>query len=425
MTVRDQTDISVERFPGGLKRRISGVPVATDGDLPVGEIRRLRITTGMIVPILAVFAVSACSLPRSGPSRSAMSDAGKALHNIAMVDVDGATVGLLQASKPPSLVGTFGATRPAQDQRIGVGDAVQITLWEAGQGGLFSSPAVDRTSPGSRSATIPEQVVARDGSITVPFAGRIKVTGRTPPEVEQVIVQRLADKAIDPQALVTVTHNVSNTVTVMGEVGPGARLPLTVRGDRLLEVIAEAGGIKAPVSDIGVVLSRDRETVRVPMEAVLDDPRENVFLRGGDIVTLVRDPQSFTAAGAVQRTALIPFETARLTLDEALAKAGGLSDDRADPAAVYVIRFETEAVARELQQARDIPSQPGGVPTLYHLNMREPEALFLARRFPIRNKDIVFVSDSPLTDVQKVFNIINLLVSPAVTGIQVKSVAGQ
>jgi polysaccharide export outer membrane protein len=347
--------------------------------------------------------------------------AGSQRHDVAFINLDSASVGLLQASKAPSLIGAFGDYRPAQEQRIGVGDSVQITLWEAGPGGLFSSPVVDRTSTGSRSAVIPDQVVARDGSITVPFAGRINVTGKTPPEIEQAIVARLTGKAIDPQALVTVTRNVSNTVTVMGEVAPGARVPLTLRGDRLLEVIAEAGGVRAPISDIAVVLSREGRTLRVPLEAVLDDPRENVFMRGGDVVTLVRDQQSFTIGGAVTRTAMVPFDATHLTLDEALAKAGGLADDRANPAAVFVVRFETEAVADMLPQTRGIVRQPGGVPTIYHLDMRDPASLFLARRFPIRNKDIVYVSDSPLADVQKVFNLINLLVTPAVTGIEVQS----
>jgi polysaccharide export outer membrane protein len=387
------------------------------------EVKRLRMVAGKIIPLCALLTVSACSwLPRAGPYRSDMMAAGDLRHDVAVINVDTSTVGLLQASTSPSLIGTFGETRPPQEQRIGVGDSVQITLWEAGPGGLFSSPVVDRTSPGSRSATIPDQVIANDGSITVPFAGRIRVAGRTPPEIEQAIMQRLTGKAIDPQALVSVTHNVSNTVTVMGQINPGARVPLSVRGDRLLEVIAAAGSIQASISDIGVVLSRDGEVARVPLEAVMDNPRENVFLRAGDVVTLVKDPQSFTAIGAVGQNGLIPFENTHMSLDEALAKAGGLSDERADPAAVFVIRFETADVARQMPQAQGIPVQQGVVPAVYHLDMREPSALFLARRFPVRNKDIIYVSDAPLSDVQKVLTLVNLLVQPAVTGITVNSV---
>lgn len=340
-------------------------------------------------------------------------------HDVAVVELDAPVVAVLANVRSPSLSGNFGDYRPPGEQRIGIGDAVQITLWEAGPDGLFSSPVVDRSSPGSRTATIPEQVVARDGSITVPFAGRVHVIGRTPPEIERVIVERLADKAIDPQALVTVTHNVSNTVTVMGEGSPGARVSLSVRGDRLLDVIATAGGGHAPSQDTTVVLARGDRTLRVPMQAVLDDPHENIFLQPGDVVTLVRDPQTFIAAGATGRNAVVPFETVNVTLDEALGKAGGLLDDRADPAGLFVIRFETPAVALQLPQASAVPAQSGGVPAVYHLNLRDPGALFLARRFPMRNKDILYVSNAPVTDLQKVFNLINLLVTPAVTGVTI------
>ena len=359
-------------------------------------------------------------MPRAGPYRSDMLKAG-AQNAVAVVELDPATVNVVAAAPSPSLAGEFGDYRPPRDQRIGIGDSVQITLWEAGPGGLFSSPVVDRTSTGSRSATIPEQVVARDGSITVPFAGRIMVAGRTPPEIESAIVSRLADKALDPQALVAVTRNVSNTVTVMGEVTPGARVPLSVAGDRLLDVIATAGGVRAPVYDIKVELTRRGRTVEVPMQAVLDHPRENVFLHPRDVVVLVRSPQSFTAVGATGRNAVVPFETQALTLDEAMGRAGGMLDDRADPDGLFVIRFEPKDVARELPQARGVPARGGWVPTIYHLNMRDPTALFLARQFPMRDKDILYVSNAPLSDVQKVLTLVNLLVTPAVTGITIKN----
>ena len=373
---------------------------------------------------LAVLSVlSGCStLPRSGPYRSDLLDMGTEHPDVAVVELDAPAVAVLAAIRPPSLSDSFGDYRPPGEQRIGIGDSVQITVWEAGPGGLFSSPVVDRESAGSRTAVIPEQTVARDGAITVPFAGRVHVAGRTPPEVERAIVARLADKAIDPQALVSVTRNVSNVVTLVGDGGPGARVPLSVRGDRLLDVVASAGGLHSAVQDIVVVLARDGRTQRVPLQTVLDKPEEDVFLRPGDVVTLVHDPLTFTAMGATGRSGVVPFETIGLTLEEALGHAGGLLDDRADPAGLFVVRYEPQAVAQQLPQVRGVPAQAGMVPIVYHLNMRQPESLFLAHRFPMRNKDVLYVSNAPITDLQKVLNLVNLLVSPAVTGVQVNSV---
>jgi polysaccharide export outer membrane protein len=333
-----------------------------------------------------------------------------------MLEIGPAVVEALARVKPPSFAGDFGDYRPARQQLIGIGDSVQITLWEAGPGGLFSAPVVDRTSAGSRSATIPDQVVARDQAITVPFAGRIVVAGRTPPEIEAMIVRRLTGKAIDPQALVTVTHNASNTVTVMGEVASGRRVPLGVSGDRLLDVLADAGGARGPAYDLAVVLARQGHVVRVPLQAVLDDPHEDVFLQPSDVVTLVAEPRTFTAAGATARNAVVPFETAKLSLEEAIGKAGGVLDERGDPDGIFVLRYEPPAVARALPDPRPSPEPADATPVVYHLKLRDPNAMFLARRFAMRDKDILYVSNAPLSDVQKVLTLINLLVTPVVTG---------
>jgi polysaccharide export outer membrane protein len=158
------------------------------------------------------------------------------------------------------------------------------------------------------------------------------------------------------------------------------------------------------------------------MQAVLDDPRQNIYVQPGDVVTLVRDPQTFTAIGATGRNAVLPFETVNLTLDEALGKAGGLLDERADARGLFVVRYETPEVASQLPQASKAVAQAGGVPAIYHLDLRDSNALFLARRFPMRNKDIMYVSNAPLTEVQKVLTLVNLLLTPVITGITVQSV---
>lgn len=378
---------------------------------------------------LAVLLLAGCSiLPRSGPYRSDMLAVKERMQGRAvLIELDQRVAESLAPVREPTLEGVFGDYRPAGEQRIGIGDLVEITLWEAASGGLFSGPAnvMSGTNPGAHSAVIPPQVVARDGAITVPFAGRVPVAGRTPPEVERDIVTRLADKAINPQALVTVTRNLSSTVTVMGEVGPGARVPLSVRGDRLLDAIAAAGGIHAPVSDITVALSRDNRTVRVPLEEVLDAPHENIYLRPDDQVVLIRNPQSITVFGATGRNGDVPFGGASLMLDEALAKAGGLLDDRANPAGVFILRFEPAAVIRLLPadvQANAPAPQHGFVPVVYHIDMRDPAAMFTSRRFVMRNNDILYVSDAPIVDVNKLFNLFGQLVAPAVAGLTINSV---
>ena len=363
--------------------------------------------------LLLPIGLAACTLPAQGPSTSEFVDrAEKSAANgprFVLVDVNPAVVGAMERWTPASLRDSFGTRRPQKEATIGIGDSVQITVWEAAAGGLFSAGATttaDRASGGSRTAVIPEQVVGADGAITVPYAGRIRVAGRSPQQVEDAIVNGLTGKAIEPQALVTVMKNVSNTVTVLGEVTTGGRVPLTARGDRILDVVAQAGGIKTASYEVFLTLVRDGRSVRMPMQTLIANPEENVFVLPGDVINVARDPQTFTAIGATGANAVVPFEALGITLDQAIGRAGGLADARADPAGVFVIRQELPSDYDQLGLQRPSPEPLPRVPVIYRVNMRDPNGFFLARQFPMHNKDILFVSNASSVDLQKVVAIL-------------------
>lgn len=372
--------------------------------------------------LAGALSLEACSLlPGSGPSRGAISKSGTATTDepdsaFALIELDEFSLDVLARRASPGLRNYFGDYRPPAMQAIGVGDALQITIWEAAAGGLFSAPVLDRMSAGSRSAAIPNQVVGRDGSVTVPYAGRIQVAGRTQQQVEAAIVERLKGKAVEPQVLVNVSRNVSNTVTVSGEVANGARVPLTLRGDRIMDVIAAAGGFHSPVHETFVSLTRGDRTARAPIQALLDNPSENVYVRPGDILTVERTPRTFTIAGATGVNGVAPFDARGITLEEAIGKSGGLQDMRADPEGVFVLRYEPVHLAREYPSVSPVLLAGGAVPVAYHLNMRDPKALFLARRFAMHDKDILFVSNAPLTEASKFFQLFLVVAQPGLQG---------
>jgi polysaccharide biosynthesis/export protein len=380
------------------------------------------------VLLAMIAALAGCGLtPGSGPSRGAIVDGAlgspeqEASASYALVEIDDHALSRLARRKPPSLRGFFGDYRPSATQAIGVGDALQITLWEAASGGLFSS-GDGNVSPGARSAPIPEQTVGRDGSITVPYAGRIRAAGRTPSEVETAIVEQLQGKAVEPQALVNVSRNVSNTATVTGEVANGARVPLSQRGDRILDVIAAAGGYRSPVHETFISLTRGKQTARAPLQALLTNPAENVFVRPGDTLTVESRPPTFTVAGATGVNAVIPFDARGASLDEAIGKAGGLNDNRADADGLFVLRYEPAELVRDFPNApRQLLSTPM-VPVAYHLNMKDPGALFAAKRFAIRDRDILYVSNAPLAEIGKVVQLIQMVAQPAVQGYAVSRI---
>ncbi len=411
-----------------LDRNVSGLGASAVASGHAAYARVFRKSVGLVVSAsLVVSSLASCAgLPGAGPTAGEVTAASKPTSTgetrFALIDVDPNVVAKMESWSAVSLQGTFGKQGATATQAIGQGDYVQVTIWEAASGGLFSAPTnAQMTGSGSRTATIPEQVVGPDGAITVPYAGRVQVRDRTPQQVEQAVVTALTGKAIEPQALVTVTKNVANTVTVVGEVTGGARVPLTTRGDRILDVVASAGGTKAAAHETFVTLVRGRQSVRIPMQALLTNPSENVFVKPGDVISVAKEPQTFTSAGATGQNSVVPFDSIGITLDQAIARAGGLSDTRADPGGVFVIRYERPEEYDQLGFRRPDPGALPQVPVIYRVNMRDPNGFFMARRFPIRNKDILFVSTAPAAEMQKVINVLIGFVGAAATVVAVSA----
>jgi len=366
--------------------------------------------------------LAGCSdVPTSGPSASAVIDQGSqgadiAVHDYEFIDINDSTIDVLSRRVSTSFSARFGDHRASVEPLIGIGDTVSVTIWEASSGGLFSAPAIlDKMSAGANSATIPEQVVGRDGAITVPYAGRVEVAGRTTRAVQAVVEKALQGKAIQPQVLVNVPKSVSNSVTVGGEaISAAARIPLSVKGDRLLDVIAGAGGIRSPVNETYVELARGRSTARVPLSRIIEDPRENIYMQPNDVLTLVHDPQTFIAYGATGNVNNeSPFNADGITLAHALSKSGGLLDYRSDPRGVFVFRWESPSLLRLLKPDSPLAQRGRDVPVVYRLDLRNPNSLFLEQKFSMSNRDLVYISNAPLVEAEKVISIFTGLLAPA------------
>jgi polysaccharide biosynthesis/export protein len=157
----------------------------------------------------------------------------------------------------------------------------------------------------------------------------------------------------------------------------------------------------------------------VAMTRVASDPRENIYLRPNDVLTLIRDPQTFIAYGATGKNAEIPFDAEGLTLSQALAKAGGLVDNRADPAGVFVFRFEPENIVRSLRPDSPLIQSGRLTPVVYRLNLHDASSLFVAQNFHILSRDLLYVSNAPITDIEKALGIVNAAITPGVTAASV------
>jgi polysaccharide export outer membrane protein len=276
---------------------------------------------------------------------------------------------------------------------------------------------------------LPAQAVDQKGSIYVPYAGEIPAAARTLPEIQQAIVARLRNRAIEPQVVVSLNQQHSSVVSVLGDVNTPGVLALNSVGERLLALIARAGGPKYEAIESYVTLQRDGKRVRVLLSRVVHDPNENIFIRPNDVIFITRESPTFTALGALNQNVFgfnseIPFDVETLTLAQAIGKAGGLNDNQSDPAEVFVYRYEDRRFLEKfgVDTKRFVYDR---IPTIYHVNMRDPSGMLLAGGFQMRTKDIMYVANAKVVDYYKLLGLINntanTVSNTAVTAINVNT----
>jgi polysaccharide export outer membrane protein len=345
-------------------------------------------------------------LPVAGPSSKEIASA-TALPGataVQIVDVDDRVTRQLLALRSKRLFSDAFAPREAAKFPVGAGDVIEVSVWEAPPATLFGAAQTDLRIAGSgtHATTFPSQVVSTEGYINVPFAGQVRAAGVTLPQIEKDIVAKLTGKANQPQALVRLIRNTSSNVTVVGEVSASARVPLTPGGERLLDALAAAGGTRQPVNKTTIQLTRGDAVYALPLDTIIRDPKQNVLLTPGDVITALFQTSSFSVLGATGKNDEVPF---------ALARSGGLIDSRSNPQGVFVFRFEP-------QDALKWPRQPivatpeGKVPVIYRIDLKNPSSFFVMQSFAMNDKDLLYVSNAPITEVEKFLNVVFSVVYP-------------
>jgi polysaccharide export outer membrane protein len=319
------------------------------------------------------------------------------------------------ASYAPRIGNVFPDRRPPREITFGIGDSVSVSIFEAAAGGLFI-PIEAGVRPGNF-ITLPNQNVDTNGNIQVPYAGAVRALGRTPSQVQQQIVDAIKNRAIEPQAVVSLIDQRTSLISVLGEVNTPNRFPANYAGEHILDSITRAGGPKGQGHETWVMLQRERRRATAPFGALVYEPSNNIWTHPGDTIYLYREQQTFVAFGAVSANVVtggvqgvINFDAWRISLAEGIGKAGGLSDALAEPSAVFLYRGEIREVAERL--GIDCSRFPGPIiPVIYNLNLRNPDGFMLATKFQMRNKDVLYIANATSVEISKALTYFRLVVA--------------
>ena len=362
-----------------------------------------------IVYLTLLAGIAGCAtLPSSGPTGGQIEKTAVApkegavpiqivpVHKIA--DVPGADV--VAAAVLPEL------TPPPTDM-IGPGDVLDINIYEAGVtlfstsggGGGVSQIAAN---PGVQVQKLPPTRVDDLGDITIPYAGTLHVAGITTGEVEAVIRNALSRMSQNPQVIVTLSQAITNSIIVGGEVARPGRLVLQTNRERLSDVIALAGGYRGEAKDLLLRIVRGEQSADVRINDLVENPKLDIRAYPGDRLMLIDDPRTFSILGASGRVEQVPFRRSSVSLAEAIATAGGVNPGVGNPAAIFVFRYVRDEQGNE-------------VPMVYHINMMRTGSYFLAQRFAMRDKDVLYFGNAAANQPSKLIQLISQLFSPILT----------
>ena len=293
------------------------------------------------------------------------------------------------------------------NDRFVAGDGLTVTAYEIGYPLFGSIAGSEATSDGPNATTrgFPVIIVPENGMIEFPYAGKIQVAGLSPDEVSRQLEALLRSKSRFIQILVTAQPGPGRAVLLSGDVARPGRVALSPARERLLDAVALAGGPTARRADTIVRLTRGSAAGELRLDEISADERQNVVLAPGDRVELARNTRTLTVLGAAQKVTEVPFDSVSLMLSEALARAGGPLDDKADARGVFIFRYETRLRGGETVLQ----------PVIYRLNLLDPASYFAAQRFQMREKDVMLIANAQSNQISKFVQMINQLATPVLT----------
>ena len=351
----------------------------------------LRLARGAAL-LAAVATVSACGLPRSGPNKQEIFSGSVLREGDAFVlAVDDRVNRIAGVTPALGFSAEFLNSSIMGSDTIRAGDVLGITVWENVDDGLLSVS-------GAPSTRLEEVQVDGEGYIFVPYAGRIKAAGSSPEAIRQIITEKLALQTPEPQVEVRRVAGDGSTVTILGSSGGQGVFPIERPTRTLASMLASAGGITGTPEITRITVIRGSKTGSIWFSELQDHPEFDIALRNGDRINVEDDGRSFTALGATGSQRRVPFFSQTISVIDAIAQVGGLSSVTADPTGIFVFRNEPEAIA---QQLMGDPQLIGTQRVIYVLDLTQPNGMFMARDFAIRDGDTVYVTEAPFVQFNK------------------------
>ncbi|MBV8192392.1 MAG: polysaccharide biosynthesis/export family protein [Alphaproteobacteria bacterium] len=271
---------------------------------------------------------------------------------------------------------------PAVPISIAPGDVLRVRIFEKYGGNIFPTLQGEKTDLGV-------QRVAPDGTIDLPYVGKVQVSGLDLPGVEERIKQQLGNKVQDPEVIADFDAPRAHTVIVSGDVKKPGRVSLLEGVRTAVDAFNQAGGSLLPANQLEIVVRRHGQVI---LTSQLSDmlAGNDIPVERNDEIVVRPNTRVYTVLGAVQKSGNVEMTKANLSLLEALGNVGGLMDQRANKTGVYVFRMG------------DLLTNPTARARVFRLDLFQPVSIFVAQQFGVQARDVVYVTNAPLYEYDKV-----------------------
>ncbi|RME18547.1 MAG: polysaccharide export protein [Alphaproteobacteria bacterium] len=273
------------------------------------------------------------------------------------------------------------------------GDTLTVAIWENVEQGILAKAGAP--------AGLTDVQVDGQGYIFIPYAGRIRAAGNSPEAVRRIITAKLSEQTPDPQVMVTRTAGDGATVSLTGSVGGQGVYAIERPTRTLATMLARAGGVTVPPEVAVIRVTRGGRMGKIWYKDLFDNPQLDIALRPGDKILVEQDSRAFTVLGATGAQTRVKFDTRNISALEAIAQVGGLMSNVADPTGVFVFRNEPAEIANQVLGRTDLV---GDQRMIYVLNLTEPNGMFRARDFLIRDGDTIYVTEAPYVQWTKMIS---------------------
>lgn len=356
----------------------------------------LTVTRPILTVVVCILALAGCSLPRGAALQS------EVLENREDANADFAVYPVTRALLPsiaqwPQVgarnLGWITASHGSVGQVVQAGDTVRMTLWDSDPNSLIVPSE-------SRQIVLEDVRVSPAGSVFVPYVGTVRIAGRSPERAREVVQNALADIAPSAQVQLALTEGRGNSVDLVGGVRNAGSFPMPDRNYTVLSLIAAGGGVNDGLANPQIRLQRGSRIFGTSIGRLYEEPNLDTLLQAGDQVIVREDDRYFLSVGAAGEEALHPFTKDVVSAMDAVSIIGGVQDTRADPQGVLILReYPASALSAGVRGPRKQR-------VVFGLDLTTADGLFSARNFQVMPRDLVYVTESPVTKTQTIFGLV-------------------